>query len=119
MTTLTELANEMVRLSRLLDQGLQAMRDQAHEYANAEHDYRKATAEAWLLVPAGTVPEREAWVQGHTAVERRRRDLADGIRSAAVESVRSRRAQISSLQTISNAHRAEIDMARTGPGMTP
>ena len=110
-----QLTDELLRLSRLLDSGLQALRDQAQEYAEAEHDYRKAKAEAWLSAPEGTVPEREAHVGGSTAAQRRRRDLADGMRQAALEAVRSRRAQISALQSLMAALRAEIDMLRTGP----
>ena len=105
--------DELLRLSRLLDSGLQALRDQATEYADAESDYRQAKARAWLQAPDGTVPEREAWCNGHTAVERRRRDLADGMRQAALEAVRSRRGQISALQSLMNAHRAEAEFDRT------
>lgn len=117
MTALVEMQSELLRLSRLLDQGLQALRDQATEYADAEHDYRRAKAAAWLSAPEGTVPEREAWVNGHTASERRRRDLADAMRTAALEAVRSRRGQLSAIQTLSNAHRAEAELAGRGPGM--
>lgn len=110
-----DMADEMARLSRLLDQGLTALRDQATEFADAEMDYRKAKAQAFLVVPDGTVPEKEAWVAGKTATERRRRDLADGMRSAALESVRSRRAQVSALQSLLAAERAEMEFARTSP----
>lgn len=114
---------ELERLSRLLDAGLAALRDQAHEYADAEQEYREAKARAWVEVrgalPDGTVPERDAWVGGVTAVQRRRRDLADGMRQAALEAVRSRRGQISAMQTLANVDRAELELARTGPEMTP
>lgn len=109
------MGEEMARLSRLIDQGIQAMRDQARELASAEQEYRKAKAEAWLVVPEGTVPAKEAWVNGRTADLRYRRDLADGLRSAALEAVRSRRTQVSALQTLLNAHQEEAKFARTGP----
>lgn len=112
---LADVPAEMSRLARLLDQGLQAMRDQAREFAEAENAYRLAKAQAWLSAPDGTVPEREAWVGGKTAGERQRRDLADGMRQAALEAVRSRRAQISALQTLVNANREEAAFGRTAP----
>lgn len=114
--TLPEIAEDMARLSRLLDQGLAALRDQARELAEAEKDYRHAKAQAWLVAPEGTVPEREAWVNGQTADLRYRRDLADGLRSAALEAVRSRRAQVSAKQSELAAYRAEAEFAMTGPG---
>lgn len=112
-----DVADEMRRLSRLLDKGLEAMRDQARELADAEHDYRKAKGQAWLSAPDGTVPEREAWVNEATAKQRHRRDLAEGLRQAALEAVRSRRTQVSALQTLLNADREEAAFARTGPEM--
>ena len=113
--TLPNTAEEMARLSRLLDQGLSALRDQARELAEAEQEYRKAKATAWLTAPEGTVPERDAWVNGKTADQRHRRDLAEGMRQAALEAVRSRRTQVSALQSLLSAERAEMEFARTGP----
>ncbi len=114
MTTLAFYAEEMTRLSRLLDGGLDVLRDQAHEVAEAEHDYRKMVAQAWLETPEGTVPEREAWVGGHCASRRRRRDLAEHMTRAALESVRARRGQLSALQSLLSAYRAEAEFVRTG-----
>lgn len=110
-----ELADEMRRLSRLLDSGLAALRDQAHELAESEQEYRQAKATAWLTAPEGTVPERDAWVGGQTAKQRHRRDLAEGMRQAALEAVRARRTQVSALQSLMAAERAEAEFSRTGP----
>jgi hypothetical protein len=112
-----ELADEMRRLSRLLDKGIDALRDQAQEVAQAEHDYRAAKSEAWVSAPDGTVPERQAWVDGRCAKLRYRRDLAEGLRQAALEAVRSRRTQVSALQTLCNASLEELKFSRTGPEM--
>lgn len=112
---------EFRRLSDLLDKGLSELRSSAHAYANAEAHYRKMKAEAWLNAPRSesrgtwTAAEREAWVNAETADERQARDLADGLRQAALEAVRSRRAQISSLQTLCNLEKEEMAFARTGP----
>jgi hypothetical protein len=112
---LQDATDDMRRLFDLIDAGLKAVRDQATEFAEAEAAYRKAKAQAWLAAPAGTVPEREAFVNGNTADQRQRRDLADGMRQAALEAVRSRRGQVSALQSLLNAQRAEAEFVRTGP----
>lgn len=128
VVNLAAAATEMARLSRLLDSDLQAMRDQAQELADAENEYRKAKAQAWLAAPndpAGTKPAdrewiasaREAWVNGQTADARRRRDLAEGMGRAAYQAVRARQTQISALQSLLNAERAELHIGRTGPEM--
>lgn len=112
---LPELTTEMLRLSKLLDDALGYLRRSTEEYAEAEHAYRLAKASAWIEAPAGTVAEREARINGATASMRRTRDLADGMKSAAMEAVRSRRAQLSALQTLAGAYREEAQLARTGP----
>ncbi len=121
MRTSQEFADEFFRLSRLLDQSLSWVKQKVHEYAEAERDYRLAQATAWQESPRYrdevklTAGEREAWVNGETAYLREARDIADGLRQAGIEGVRSRRAQISALQTLLNAHQEEAKFARTGP----
>lgn len=121
-----EMGAEVERLVSLIDDGIAVMRKQSIALAQAEHDYRKAKAQAWVLCPtddAGTkagerewtAARREAWVNGDTAELRQARDLAEAMRQAALEAVRARRAQLSALQTLLNAHAAEANMARTGP----
>jgi hypothetical protein len=125
---LADAATEMARLSRLIDAGLQAMRDQGRELAEAENVYRKAKAEAWARCPndpTGTKPadrdwtsaHREAWVDGETADERSRRDLAEVMGKAAYQAVRARQTQVSALQSLLNAERAEAEFVRTTGGM--
>jgi predicted negative regulator of RcsB-dependent stress response len=111
---LETLAAEAHRLSGLLDRGVQALREAAVAYAEAEHAYRRAKAEAYLTT-AGTVAEREAQTYGVVGSLRRDRDLADASRLSALEAVRSRRTQLSALQSLLAAHRSEADFARTGP----
>lgn len=114
MTDLDGLAAEARRLSGLIDRGVAALRQAAVDYAEAEHAYRLAKAVAYLETE-GTVAEREAAVYGVVGDLRRARDLADGERLAALEAVRSRRTQLSALQSLLAAHRSEVDFARTGP----
>jgi len=111
-TDLEGLSAEAVRLSALIDKGVSALRDAAVAYAEAEHEYRERQAMAYLEMEQGTVAEREAHVYAVVGDWRRRRDLADGQKLAALEAVRSRRAQLSALQTLIAAHRAEAELAR-------
>ena len=109
---LEHLTAEAWRLSQLLDKGVVALREAGVAYAEAEHQYRSAKAMAYLETESGTVAEREAHVYAIMGEHRRTRDLADGQKVAALEAVRSRRAQLSALQTLIAAHRAEVELAR-------
>jgi hypothetical protein len=126
MVDLDAALQEMRRLSGLIDQGVGAMREQARVYAQSEHDYRKAKAAAWIEAPRAaedgskiTAGEREAWVHGVTASERKQRDIAEGMRQAALEAVRSRRTQLSAWQSYLAAGREEMGMGKYGPEMAP
>jgi len=109
---LEALTAEAWRLSQLLDRGVMALRDAAVAYAEAEHKYREAKAMAYLETESGTVAEREAHTYAAVGEHRRDRDLADASRLAALEAVRSRRAQLSALQTLIAGHRTEAELAR-------
>lgn len=125
MPVLTDAADEFRRLSNLLDSGLAELRAQAHAYAECEAEYRRAKSHAWVDAPTSeerskwTAAEREAWVNAETADLRQARDIAEGMRHAALEAVRSRRAQISALQSLLAAERAETEFAATGPRYEP
>ncbi len=114
MPNIDELAGEARRLSVLIDRGVAALRQASVDFAKAEHAYRLAKAVAYLETE-GTVAEREALIYGSVGHLRHARDLADGERLAALEAVRSRRTQLSALQSLLAAHRSEADFARTGP----
>ena len=124
--TTADLYERAMHFSGLIDAGLAAMRDLAEQYASAEADYRKAKSEAWVRCPnddagvkAGerewTAARREAWVDAQCADLRYKRDLAEAMKQSALEAVRSRRGQLSAVQTLCNAEREEAAMARTGP----
>ena len=119
METVADFTDEAVRLSGLLDSGLTALREQARAVADAEAAYRKGKAEAWVGTATEDLlaKEREAQVDAATADLRRTRDLAEARARAALESVRSRRTQISALQSLLAAHRSEAEFARTAPEM--
>lgn len=124
--TPAEMAAEMRRLSENCDKGVAALRTAADEAASAEHAYRHARARAWiesaeLVHPVTGKPEtagaREAWVDGQCADARLGRDTAEGMRQAALEALRTRRQQLSALQSLLAAERAEVQMATYGPEM--
>ena len=110
-----EAFREAQRLSGLLEQSLETLRLSAVQVAEAERQYRLARARAWFET-GGTAKQREDAVNAATAQERFARDVADAERMAALESVRSRRQQLSVLQSLMAADRAEADFSRTGPG---
>ncbi|HEY7821420.1 MAG TPA: hypothetical protein VIG24_01230 [Acidimicrobiia bacterium] len=106
------LTAEAWRLSQLLDKGVTALRDAAVAYAHAEHEYRERKAMAYLETESGTVAEREAHTYALVGAFRRDRDLADAARLAALEAIRSRRAQLSAIQSLINAYKAEAELTR-------
>lgn len=112
--TPADLASEASRLSGLIDKGVSALRAAAVKLANAEHDYRLSRAVAWHKTD-GTAKQREDEVNALTASNRLTRDLAEGERLAVLEALRSRRAQLSALQSVANAERAELELAGKGP----
>jgi len=106
---------EVDRLSALIDEGISALVKSAHDVAQAEFDYRKAKARAWVEAPQGTVPVREAWVEAQTAELKRTLDISEGMKQASLEAVRSRRQQLSAVQSLLAAWKADQDFHRTRP----
>lgn len=112
MTDVSDLVHEARRLSSLIDAGVKALHESARSLADAEHAYRRAKAEAWVMVKGELAKDREAQVDAAVADLRRERDLCEGQRLAALEALRSRRTQLSALQSILAATRSEIELAR-------
>lgn len=110
-----EMATEGRRLSNLLDAALSAMRERVVTLAECERAYRKLKARKWLEAPDGTAGAKEAWVNAETADLRYERDIASGMERNSRDAIRSYQVQISLLQSVANAYKAEADFARTGP----
>lgn len=108
---------EASRLSHLIDAAIEALKNTSVAFAEAERDYRRSKSRAWLECKSLDMlaKEKEAWVDAESSDDRYKRDIAEGMRQAALEAARSRRAQLSALQTFLNAEKAEADFARTGP----
>ena len=111
---LPDLAAECRRLSSKIDAGVTSLNTSARQSAEAEREYRKQKAQAWALHTEGTAKEREAQVDATTADLRYARDLAEAGRQAALEALRSRRAQASMAQTLMSALKSELEHSRYG-----
>jgi hypothetical protein len=111
---LIDMTNEMYRLSALIDRGITALTEAGQESAEADHVLSKAVATAWSVAPKAAVPERKAWVEAETAVEKKAFELAESKKYTALEAIRSRRTQMSALQSLLAAHRAEAEFVRNG-----
>lgn len=118
---MTELGDEMRRLSGLCDKGVTELRAAGQAVAEAEHAYRHARARAWLELDRETTTarEREDAVNAATADERRARDLAASHETAVREALRTRRQQLSAWQSLAAADRTEAELARTAPRFEP
>lgn len=110
-----EFIEEGRRLSQLTDDSLAFLKEKVREAAASERDYRKLQGVKMLQAPTGTVLEKEMWLRAQCADARFVRDLADGMRQAAIEAVRSRRQQLSLLQSYMAGEREELALTRTGP----
>ena len=101
--------------SRQLDEALDDLRHQVAAASEAERQYRLTQGTLILEAPSGTVDQKRAWLNAECADARYLRDLADGLKQAAVETVRSRRTQLSYVQSRLANEREEAALARTGP----
>ena len=104
----------MLRFSHLLDAGLAKLRECASDYAAADVAYKRTYSEAFLRAD-GTGVHREQIATDASLVEREAVKRLEGLNVAALEAVRSRRTQISALQSLLAAHKAEADFDRVGP----
>lgn len=113
MNTPEELTDEMLRLSRQLDKNQENLVKWAVEWATYERDYRKGKAIAFAAVRQEKLvaADREAQVEAATADLRHLRDHAEVMKSSSTEAVRNLRSQLSALQSIGAATRAEMSLA--------
>ena len=113
-------ANETERQywNRLINEGVAYIRRMNVAYARAERDYRKARAIEWAHVKAEggrTAKHAEDEVDARTADKRYIRDLAQGEKQGALDSLRSRSAQLSAWQTDRKVGVDEVNHALYAP----
>ncbi|RKZ12170.1 hypothetical protein DRQ53_15135 [bacterium] len=114
ISAVADLHEEMMRRCRELDAALDRMVVDARAYAMADANHKKNRAVAYLESD-GTVSKREADADIATAKSRYESLLAEALWRSSQLAVRSRQSQISALQTLAGAMRAEAEFARTGP----
>ena len=104
-----------------LEKAMEDFPDASDIWSERERIYRKAKSEAFLRSSGRNKEEREANAEecrfGDETLSdiRYRRDLAEGLKVAALENQRSRRAILSAIQSLSNLSRVEAEFARTSP----
>lgn len=109
-----QLVQLMLKASRDLDAAQDYLYASTRAHSDAERRYRQARSNAYLAT-SGTVGEREASVTKTVDAEFYAAHLAEGLSKASLEAVRSRRTQLSVLQSIASAVKEEAALARTGP----
>ena len=112
--TPAQLVELLFQVKTELDAAQDELVSASRDLPEKERIYRKGRAQAYLQV-SGTADAKKAQVDALTADLRFDRDIADGLRNAALENVRSKRTQLSALQTIANSVKEEAALARTSP----
>lgn len=110
--------DERQHWSRMIDEGIAYVKRMNATYARAEWAYRKAKAQAWDNVKAEggrTAKHQEDEVNARSADHRYLRDLAQGEKQGALDSLRSRSSQLSAWQTDRRAGMDEADHAIRSP----
>lgn len=108
-----ELNRQLTDAAQKLRDSLADLEQRSKDYAMAERQYRLAKATAYLST-SGTVGEREAHAEPAINELRYHRDMADGLRTSALEAVRSNRGVLSAVQTLASLYKAEAEFDRTG-----
>lgn len=107
-----DIVRELLKLSLALDQAHSDLVAASHDAAAKDALYRKTKATAYVRTVAKTVGEREAHVDLLCGDERHAAHLADSLKTAALERVRSIRQQMNCLQSVSNAVRSEYEVGQ-------
>jgi hypothetical protein len=117
MTGVSEWNRQLLDASRALDDAHLTLDSRTREYAEADLTYRRANARAMIRQKGekGTVPEKQAIADLEVAEVRYAAQLAEGLKIAALEAVRSRRAQLGAVQSLVSLAKSEADLAKWGP----
>lgn len=106
-----DLCDELKRHSQRLETAQGQLKSAALFFAKKESAYRQAKAIAQLSADGKTVDLRNAQVDIKCKEERQAAYYARAAKEAALENVRSIRAQLSALQSIAASVRSEIELA--------
>lgn len=108
------LRQDLVDLSDELTEALEELRTAGKAEAQADNKMRIAKAKAFLLAQGKNKEEREARADSSWQAERLAAKLAEAEKESCLEKVRSLRAQMSALQALVYANRAEGEAVRYG-----
>lgn len=119
------LAAQLVSAVNDLREAQKELDQRARDYADAERNYRKAKAIAFLRSGGRNVVERESNAElfvfeAHEGEQqtlsdiRFLRDQAEGLRVSSLEAIRSNRGIVSALQSLAGLERAEAELAKYG-----
>jgi len=113
-----DLNNQLLEAVDILRDSLRDLEVRTRNAATTERDYRMAKATAYLAT-TGTVAEREANAERAINELRFHRDMADGLKTSALEATRANRTIVSAVQTLAGLYREEASFDRTGPREGP
>ncbi len=115
------LNSSMLDAIRELDQALAELKSQAAAFAMAEREYRRSWSIAIVGATGKNAEERAAKAEQHRFATgdlsdiRYQRDLADGLKSSASQTVKAKTQVVSALQSMASGIRQELRFAQTGP----
>lgn len=111
--TVSVVALEMVRLTKLLDEAIQELYQHSADWAKLDNDYRHLKASSYLASDEELrVADREMLADQTCKESRYLAHLSQAMKDAATENVRARRTQLQALQSLMVALKAEMDLAR-------
>lgn len=112
-----DLHSQLLELTNKLTHAQNELKTASLDWASAENAYRQAKAISYLTIKSlpdnvkATVATLEAMVDKSVQEERQRAYIARSLKEAALENVRSIRAQLSALQSIAASVRSELELA--------
>lgn len=111
--TAFELSQAMVNKSHEIDQAVAEYKRQSKDYATAKHASELGQAQAQGMLPkGGTVDQRKAIVVVQCERLIAHEYMTDALKNGADKALRAYTAQLSALQSLATALRAELQMAR-------
>ncbi|MGD9797577.1 MAG: hypothetical protein AB7H43_15445 [Acidimicrobiia bacterium] len=109
----TDIEDELIRLSRLLDQATRKILQRALASAKADSLYKREFAKALLMVDGGSVQVKEAKAITAPGVWELydQRKIKEAVLQSAVEAARNLRAQLEAMRSINTNQRFFLERA--------
>jgi hypothetical protein len=113
----SEWNRQLLDASVKLDEAHEQLDTRVRNAAESNRKWRLARAEAYVRMKGkpGTVPEKQSLIEMETATEQYEAELNEGLHRAASEAVKSRRQQLSAVQSLVSLAKSEADLAKWGP----